>query len=164
LPELLALPATSVRMLPCLPRPSVLRRSDGVHLDRLSVQGTEATLGVLAQPTLAVIGLHRSAGILGWCLALEDASGAVLGGWMVLEYPGEGSMELRCGSHHRRVPFDTWAGLDVPSPRAAEVILLPAPRLRPIPELVPGCDFSVAAPFDVLHLKLGQDVPHHTVQ
>jgi hypothetical protein len=52
----------------------------------------------------------------------------------------------------------------MPSLRAAEVVLLPAPRLRPLPGLVPGSDFMISAPFDLLQLKLGQDIPHHTVQ
>jgi hypothetical protein len=164
LPEALAFPGGSVRMMPCLPRPTVLRRSDGTYLDRLAVQGTGASVGTMPQPTLALVGLHRGGGASCWCLALEDSVGVVLGTWLVLEYPGEGSLELRCGDHARRIPLDTWAGLEVPAPRAAEVVLLPTPKLRPIPGLVPGIDFTVSAPFDALQLKLGQDIPHQTVQ
>jgi len=164
LPDLLAPSADAVRMLPCLPRPLALRRGDGTHLDRLTVQGPGGTLGAVPQPTLAAVGLHRGGGIAGWCLALEDGVGAVLGGWMVLGYPGEGTLELRCGSHHRRVPLDTWDGLEVPGMRAGEVVILPAPKLRPIPGLVPGSDFSVTAPFETLVLRLGTDIPHLTVQ
>lgn len=164
LPDFLALPSAMVRMLPCLPRPVVLRRGDGTHLDRLAIQGPGGILGTLPQPTLAMVGLHRGAGVAGWCLALENVTGAVLGGWLVLSYPQEGSIELRCGSHHRRIPLDTWNGLAVPEPRAAEVVILPAPKLRPIPELVSGSDFSIVAPFDTLSLRLGPDIPHLTVQ
>jgi hypothetical protein len=164
LPATLAFPGGSVRMLPCLSRPAVLRRSDGMHLDRLAVQGPGASLEAVAQPTLALIGLHRSGGASGWCLALEDSIGAVLGAWMILEYPAEGCIELRCGAHHRRIPLDTWTGLEVPAPRAAEVVLLPAPKLRSIPGMVSGSDFTVSAPFEVLQLKLGKDIPHQTVQ
>ncbi len=164
LPEALALPSTAVRMLPCLPRPAALRRGDGTHLDRLSVQGPGGTLSALPQPTLAAVGLHRGAGVAGWCLALEDRAGAVLGGWMVLDYPQEGFLELRVGSHHRRAPMDTWTGIEVPGLRPAEVVLLPAPRLRAIPELVPGSDFSLTASFETLTLRLGAEVPHSTVQ
>lgn len=164
LPDFLALPDTSVRMLPCLPRPAVLRRSDGTHLDRLALQGPGATLGAMPQPSLAVVGLHHGAGLAGWCLALEDGVGAVLGGWLLLDYPQEGSIELRCGSHQRRIPLDTWTGLDIPVPRAAEVVILPAPRLRPIPGLVSGTDFSIVTAFETLPLRLGSTSPHLTVQ
>lgn len=164
LPEFLALPTSAVRMLPCLPRPVVLRRGDGTHLDRLAVQGPGGTLETVPQPTLAVVGLHRGAGTAGWCLALENATGAVLGGWMVLGCPQEGVIELRSGFHQRRIPMDTWAGLEIPALRAGEVVILPAPRLRPIPGLVGGSDFSIEAPFDSLALRLGTDIPHLTVQ
>lgn len=162
LPEALAPLAQDVRMLPCLPRPALLRRADGTHLDPLSVRGPGGILDAMPQPSLAVIGLHRSAGLAGWCFALEDAAGVVLGGWMVLEYPG--SLELRCGTHHRRIPADAWAGLGIPAPRPAEVVILPAPRLRPMPGLDSGMEFSVVAPFETLTLALGQDIPHLTVQ
>lgn len=164
LPVFLARPGSTVRMLPCLPRPVVLRRGDGTHLDRLAVQGPGGTLDTMPQPTLAVVGLHRGGGLAGWCLALENATGAVLGGWMVLGCPLEGAIELRSGTHHRRIPMDTWAGLEIPALRAAEVVILPAPRLRPVPGLVGGSDFSIEAPFDSLTLKLGTDIPHTTVQ
>ena len=164
LPEFLALPQTAVRMLPCLPRPAILRRGDGTHLDRLAVQGPGGTLGVLPQPTLAVVGSHRGMGATAWCLALEDTVGAVLGAWMVLECPQEGSTELRCGSHYRHIPLDTWAGLDVPELRPAEVMILPAPRLRPIPGLVAGSEFSIIAPFDTLSLRLGPEATNLTIQ
>ncbi|HWQ08761.1 MAG TPA: hypothetical protein VN436_06635 [Holophaga sp.] len=164
LPDFLAQPVGAVRLLPCLPRPALLRRGDGTHLDRLAVQGPGGTLGVPPQPTLAAIGLHRGGAATGWCLALENGPGAVLGGWMVFEQPDEEALQLSCGAHHRRVPMDAWAGLELPALRPAEVVLLPAPRLRPLPGLVPGSDFSVATGFETLGLKLGADIPHATVQ
>lgn len=163
LPESLAPTASSVRMLPCLPRPSSLRRLDGTPLDRLVLEGPGSTLGAMPQPTLAIIGIHRCAEPA-WCIALENAQGAIFGTWMVLEDPREGTCELRCGTHYRRLPLDTWTGLDLPMPRAAEAVLLPPPRVRAIPGLVPGCDFSLSAPFDDLILKLGTEIPHQTVQ
>ncbi len=163
LPDTLALSAASVRLLPCLPRPTTLRRLDGTLLDRLRLQGTGGTLGVAPQPTLAMVGIHRSAEP-GWCIALEDGFGAVLGTWMTLEDPREGVGEMRSGSHHRRLPLDAWAGWDLPAPRAAEVVLLPAPRLRAIPGLVPGSDLTVFTPFDAMTLKMGTEIPHLTVQ
>jgi hypothetical protein len=164
LPVSLALPVNSVQLLPCLPRPSILRRADGVHLDRMVMAGTGSQLEVTPQPTLAVIGWHRGSGLAGWCLALENAVGAVIGTWMAVELPKAGAIELRSGNHHRRVPLDTWSGLELPALRAAEIVILPPPRLRSIPSLISGCDFAVASPFDVLHLRLGADIPHLTLQ
>jgi len=164
LPEVLARAATAVRLLPCLPRPASLRRGDGTHLDRLTVLGPGAVLGSMPHPTMAVVGLHQGAGLAGWCLALEDAAGAVLGGWLTLEPPLDDVLELRCGAQHRRIPMDAWSGLEVPELRAAEVMLLPAPKVRPLPALVPGSEFSVVAAFDTLTLRLGGEVPHLTLQ
>lgn len=163
LPETIAPFQASVRMLPCLPRPVALRRMDGTVLDRLALQGPGGTLGVAPQPTLALVGIYRSAEPA-WCLALEDAQGAVLGTWLVMEDPREGMLELRCGTHHRRLPLDAWSDWELPVPRAAEVLVLPSPRVRTLPGLIPGADFTLAAPFDALCLKLGAEIPHQTVQ
>jgi hypothetical protein len=164
LPELLARPAETVRLLPCLPRPAVLRRGDGSHLDRLAVQGPGGVLNAWPQPTLAAVGVHRGARLRGWCLALEDAGSALLGGWMTFDPPLEGDLEVLCGSHQRRIPLEAWAELEIPELRAAEVLLLPAPRARPNPGLVPGCAVSVVAPFEALCLRSGTELSHHTVQ
>jgi hypothetical protein len=102
--------------------------------------------------------------IVGCCLALEDAGGAVLGGWLVLEVPHKGGLELRSEAHHRRIPFNAWEDLEIHKIRAAEVVLLPAPSLRPLADLVPGSPFAVAAPFEVLNLRLDSAAPHPTVQ
>ncbi len=163
LPESLAPWIGSVRLLPCLPRPVALRRADGTHLDRLGIQGPGSVMKTMPQPTLAMVGLHRG-GVIGWCLGAEDAVGAVLGNWMILDQPREGFIELRSGTHHRRVPLDTWADLELPSLRPAEVVLLPPPKLRALPGLVSGSDFRVCAPFDTMTLRLGTDIPHPTVQ
>lgn len=164
LPDYLARPETTVKLLACLPRPAILRRGDGAHLDRLAVQGPGGTLESLPHPTLAMVGVHRGAGLAGWCLALEDLGGAVLGAWLVLDQPVDGAMELRCGAHHRRTPLDAWIGLELPELRAAEVMLLPAPKARPLPGLVSGCEFSLLAPFETLSLRLGAAIPHLTLQ
>jgi len=56
------------------------------------------------------------------------------------------------------VPFSTWEDLELPKIRAAEVLLLPAPSLRPLADLLPGSPCAVLAPFDILSLRLGDGV------
>jgi hypothetical protein len=112
---------------------------------------------------LGIIGIHRSSDVA-WCLALEDGPGAVLGRWLTLEDPRGESIELRCGSHYRRLPQEAWSDWELPIPRAGEVVILPSPRLRALPSLVPGSDFSITTAFDTLILKLGNEIPHQTVQ
>ena len=162
LPAALAPPAREVRLLPCLPRPSALRRMDGTTLADRIVRGPGSRFGSQPQPTLALAGLHRGGSVFGWCLALEDHDGIVLGAWMTFEGPL--AIELRCGSHHRRIPADAWAGLALPAPGPGEAVLLGAPKLRPLPGLAPGTAFSVASPFELLPLTLGTEIPHATVQ
>jgi hypothetical protein len=162
LPEALAPHLKGIRRLPCLPRPSLLRRLDGMHLDRLAIKGPGDTVTSQPQPALALIGM--GAKTLGCCLAMEEAGGAALGGWLTLEVPHKGGLELRSEGHHRRVPFSTWEDLELPPVRAGEVLLLPAPKLRPLADLTPGSPFAVAAYFDVLNLRLDPEAPHPTVQ
>ena len=85
LPEALAPKLAEVRMLPCLPRPAVLRTASGVLLDRLAIKGPGAELPTMPFATLAVVGLARGR-IGGWCLALEGPDSTVLGGWVNLEF------------------------------------------------------------------------------
>lgn len=160
LPETLAPEAASVRFLPCLPRPARLRRSDGTCLDRLRLAGPGARLDGPPHPTLAVLGTLGGQAA-GFCLALEDAGGAVLGVWMVPAWP-EGALELRGGTHHRRIPFAAWEGLVLPDLHPGEALLLPPPRLRPLPEGL-GC-FQLVAPFETLTLTVGEGGSGGTVQ
>lgn len=164
LPMPLALPESFVEMLPCLPRPTVLRRYDGGHLDRLLVQGPGASLMAPPQPTLAVVGIHRGGNAAGWCLALEDDRGAVLGAWLSFEPPTEGSLEIKAAGHHRTSPLDVWGGLKIPALRAGEVVLLPPPRLRAIPGLAAGEVFTLSVPFEALQVRLEGEPSLQTVQ
>lgn len=162
LPESLAPRPEAVTLLPCLPRPATLRLAGGGSLDRLRVAGPGGILSVPPRPTLAVLGTP-SGGAAGFCLALEDGGGAVLGAWMVAQWP-QGHLELRAGAHRRRVPLGAWEGLELPLLRAAEVLLLPPPRLKPLPDLEPGTTLSLEAPFETLALRLGVEALHPTVQ
>jgi hypothetical protein len=163
LPNELAPRLKGIQLLPCLPRPTMLRRSDGRALDRLRVGGLGASLHALPRPTLAAVGLlgGKSAG---FCLALEDGGGAVLGTWLVLEPLEDGELELRIGGHRRSTALSHWQGVSLPKLRAAEVLLLPAPDFKSLPDLPPGLNVEVRSPFETLMLSLGKDVVHPTVQ
>lgn len=162
LPETLAPRPESVALLPCLPRPAALARLGEGPLDRLRVGGPGGILSAPPRPTLAVLGT-QAGGAAGFCLALEDGGGAILGAWMLTEWP-QGHLELRAGAHRRRVPLGAWEGLELPPLRPAEALLLPPPRLKALPDLEPGTTFSLEAPFETLALRLGVEALHPTVQ
>jgi len=162
LPTLLAPGAESVDLLPCLPRPSSLRRMDGLSLNRLGVGGRGTELSSPPQPCLAAVGMAGGA-IAGFCLALEAGGSAILGAWMTDEWP-TGSLELRAGATRRTAPLKAWEGLELPSLHAGEVLLLPPPRLKPLPDLVAGAEVRLSAGFDQLILRLGPEGVHPTVQ
>ena len=160
LPEALA--PEGAALLPCLPRPAALRAWDGRTLDRFVLRGPGAELNEPPHPGLAALGL-AGGGIAGFCLALEAAGGAVLGAWMVDAWP-EGSLELRVGPARRSAPLKAWEGLELPALRSGEVLLLPPPRLKPLPEWQPGADLRLSAAFDTLTLRLSPEGVHPTVQ
>ncbi|MDR3715627.1 MAG: hypothetical protein P4L51_22685 [Puia sp.] len=162
LPETLAPRLESAELLPCLPRPSALRRLEGGALDRLAVRGSGARLAAPPQPGLAALGLAGGT-LAGFCLALEEGGSAVLGAWMTDEWPA-GSLELRAGSARRSVSFKTWEGLALPPLRPGEVLLLPPAKLKPFPALLAGTDLRLSAAFDALALRLGPEGVHPTVQ
>ncbi|WP_306590909.1 hypothetical protein [Geothrix sp. 21YS21S-4] len=162
LPDSLAPQEDQIHLLPCLPRPAALTSFDGRSLDRFVVRGPGAELSQLPQPSLAALGLAGgSPG--GFCLALEDGGGAVLGAWMIDAWP-EGSLELKVGSIRRTAPLGTWRGLElIPALRAGEVRFLPLPRFKPLQELLPGAEICIATPFEVLGLNAGAEGIHPTV-
>jgi hypothetical protein len=162
LPESLAPQASQVRFLPCLPRPSALRRWDGTHLDRLAVQGPGGTLAQLPRPTLALLGLHGGHPA-GCCLAVEDTRGVVLGAWLELDMDWEGELELTVGGHRRRLPMDAWQGLELPALRPGEALLAPAPHFRLTAAQQPGVEIVLKCPFETLTLHLGETI-HPTLQ
>jgi hypothetical protein len=162
LPVLLAPDKETVDLLPCLPRPSSLRRMDGMSLDRLGVGGQGTELSGPPHPALAAVGM-AGGGIAGFCLALEEGGSAVLGAWMTDEWP-TGSLELRAGSTRRTAPLKAWEGLELPTLHAGEVMLLPPPKLKPLPGLHPGAELRLSAGFDQLILRLGPEGVHPTVQ
>jgi hypothetical protein len=152
-----------LRLLACLPRPRLLRRGNGQPLDHRAVQGPGGTLHRLPQPTLAVVGQHggRPAGI---CLAVEDCQGAVLGAWLETDFSWSGTLKLRAGGHQRTAPLEAWEGIVLPKLRPGEVLLLPPPRLKSLPDLVPGAEFTLQAGEEILGLSLAQELIHPTVQ
>lgn len=158
LPEALCPAAT---LLPCLPRPLVLRRADGAVLDRLSLRGPGALLAAPPQPTLAVLG-QAGGTPAGYALVLE-AGGVLLGAWMTDTWPG-GSLELRVGATRRSTPCRIWEGLDLPLLHPGEVRLLPPPRLKLLPDLLPGVEARLSASFDTLSARLDPEGTHPTVQ
>ncbi len=162
LPETLSPPLEAVDLLPCLPRPSSLRRMDGQSLDRLAVRGPGAELSAPPQPCLAALGLAGGT-MAGLCLALEEGGSAVLGAWMTDEWP-RGSLELRAGSTRRTAPLRAFEGLELPPLYAGEVMLLPPLKLKPLPDLMAGTEVRLSAGFDQLILRLGAEGIHPTVQ
>jgi hypothetical protein len=162
LPDSLALRPEAVELLPCLPRPSSLRRLDGQSLDRLAVRGPGAELSGPPQPGLAALGLAGGT-LAGFCLALQEDGSAILGSWMTEVWPG-GNLELRAGTARRSISFKFWEGLELPRLRAGEVLLLPPPKLKPLPALMAGTEMRLSAGFDQLSLRLGPEGLHPTVQ
>ena len=162
LPEALAPGPESLTLLPCLPRPAALGRLDGRTLDRFSLRGPGAELSGPPQPSLAALGM-AGGGIAGFCLALEDPGGAVLGAWMTDEWP-TGSLELKVGASRRSLPLKAWEGLELPVLRAGEVILLPPVKLKTLPGLSAGAEIRLSAGFEDLVLQVGPEGVHPTVQ
>jgi len=162
LPEALAPTLASVQLLACLPRPAALRRLDGHLLDRLSVKGPGSELLSLPSPSLAAVGMTGGA-VAGFCLCLEGGGETALGAWLADEWP-TGSMELRVGTIRRSAPLKAWEGLALPPLHAGEVLLLPAPRLKPIPELLAGAEVRLSAGFEQMVLWLGPEGMHPTLQ
>lgn len=163
IPEILAPPLREVRMLACLPHPAALRRTDGSPLEPLLARGPGAMLGCLPRPTLAAVG-WTGEGPAGYCLAVEDVRGAVLGAWLNPDFNFRGLLELRMGEHRRTAHMDGWEGLALPPLLPGEVQLLPAPRLRALPELMPGSAFALKAAFETLELSLAEELVHPTLQ
>lgn len=162
LPEALAPRLEAVDLLPCLPQPAALRRLDGRNLDRFGVKGPGAELSGPPQPGLAVVGL-AGGGIAGFCLVLEEAGSAILGAWLVDAWPS-GSLELKAEGVRRSAPLRAWEGLELPPLRPGEVLLLPPPRLKPLPHLAAGTRIQVSVPFEGLALRCGPEGVHPTVQ
>lgn len=161
LPEWIAPALESLSLLPCLPRPTLLRQADGVHRDRLAVKGPGAKISLQPQATIAVVGGFGEA--RGYCLAVEDGHSTVLGAWMSLAIP-EGTLEVRTGNLRRSATLDAWEHLEIPPLRPGEILLLPPPRLKPLPALEPGARIRLAWPVEAMELVLGEDLPHPTLQ
>ncbi len=152
-----------VGQLPRLPRPALPRSADGTHLDRLVVRGPGAWLADPPHPTLAIVGMHGG-GFAGFCLALPEGAGAILGGWLQIGPLGEGSLCLRAAGQDRACDFKAWEDLEAGPLRPAEVVLLPPPRFRALQKMRPGDPLEVSTPFETLALQAGPDLLHPTLQ
>jgi len=125
------------------------------------VRGPGAEIGELPRPGLAVLG-QAGGGIAGFCLALEEGGSALLGAWMVDAWP-EGDLELRAGAARRSVSLGAWEEVALPALRPGEALLLPAPKLKPLQELLPGAEVRVAAAYETMVLRAGPEGIHPTV-
>ncbi len=162
LPEALAPRVAEARVLPCLPRPTGVRRWDGTRLEGPEVQGPGGVLCQVPVPTLAWIGTQGGQ-VAGCCLAVDDGDGIILGAWLELDMVWDGELELAAGGRRRRVPMDTWKDLTPREPQAGEVVLAPPPRFRTCPA-APGGIILIAAPMETLALRLAESLVHPTLQ
>ncbi len=163
LPDTLAVRPEHARLLPCLPRPSALRTAEGMHLDRMRVQGPGAWLDHAPEVGLATLGLADGSAA-GFCLALHAGDSAALGAWLLVGASFGSDLLLRAGTHKRTASLEVYDDLELPPLRAAEVLLLPPLRLRALPSLEPGTDLELRAAFDGLTVHLGPEALHGTVQ
>ena len=163
LPLELARPASSLALLPCLPRPVRIRRWDGRVLDPFAVRGPGATLAGVPVPGLAWVGMAHGAAA-GCCLALEEGPGSpVLGAWLETQVDWEGGLTLAAGGRRRRIPLDPWRDLLPREPLPGEVVLAPPPQVR-VPAAPAHSEVRVSASWEVLPLRLGEAPEHPTVQ
>lgn len=165
LPEALAPRRETVRLLPCLPRPSLLRSADGRLFDRLAVLGSldcALALGhARIEPALGLVGLHRGR-IAGCCLALIMGEVVALGTWLWSGEPPEGEYTVRHGESTCTLDLPVVAVDATPSDlRPGEVCLFPfnadAMPFTPWEALV------FEAPFDHLILEVTGDAPPPTI-
>lgn len=166
LPVALAPAAEDLKLLPCLPRPSSLRRPDGSFADRLGLRAPNSRLPWTAaaawRASLAAIG-QAGGRPAGFALLLEAGPAAVLGAWMHTEVLLEGELELEAGSGYRKAPLAAWADLELPALRPGEVQLLPFPIWDPLP-LLPGDRARLETPFDSLAARVEREGTHPTLQ
>ncbi len=157
-----------IQLKPCMERPVAIRLSDGRRFDSQAykggvVRGPGAVLSRTPKPTLAALGIHGGRPG-GYCLALEDVSGLVLGAWVNLDFQPEGRLNLQSGSQSRSLPLEAWSDLMLPALEAGELMLLPAPCLKPLHGLEGGAKLTVVSPFDCLELEMDREWVHPTVQ
>lgn len=161
LPESLAPGLDRVALQPCLARPRRVFTGDGRRL-KAPVSGPGATLTAQPQPTLAALGMFGGRPG-GFCLALAEADRLILGAWAVVDPVWEGRLLLRMGSHQRSAPLDAWSGLVLGEVAPGDVVLLPPPRLRRMPDAGPG-QVVVGCPWETLVLGAEGPLDHPLVQ
>lgn len=166
LPASLAPAAEELRLLPCLPRASSLRRADGSFGDRLGLRAPGSRLpwspdGAWSA-TLAAIGMAGGRPG-GFALVLQAGTQIVLGAWLHTEVLLEGDLELETRGGHREVPLSAWLDLELPTLRAGEIQLLPFPFWDPLPVL-PGDRARLEAPFEGIAVRVDREGTHPTLQ
>lgn len=161
LPETLAPRLGQVYCQPCLAQPRRIFDGEGRRL-ALSVAGPGAALGAQPQPTLAALGSWggRPAG---FCLALMEPGRLILGAWMTVSPTWEGRLLVRAEGHQRSAPLDAWSGLALGELSAGDLVVLPPPRLRRMPDLEAGA-LRVICPWETLELRVEGPLDHPVVQ
>lgn len=161
LPEALAPLQDQVAFQPCLARPRQVFGWDGRRLE-VVVAGPGAVLDSHPQPTLAALGMAD--GRPGaFCLALPEAGRVILGAWAIVDPPWEGRLLVRLGAHQRSAPLDGWVGLALGPLAPGDLVLLPAPRLRRMPD-PQGGGAVVVCPWETLRLRVEGPLDHPLVQ
>lgn len=120
------------------------------------------TLPGSPQPTLALLG-QQGKSPAGWTLACEAGGHVALCPWVVLG-AGAGAIELAIGGHRRRIPADAWSGVAWPQVAAGEVLLLPPPRLKPLPSLPALTPLRLRCGPLEMRWVLGVELEHPTAQ
>lgn len=161
LPGTLAPGMEQVVFQPCLARPRRVFDGDG-RRRKGSIGGPGATLAAHPQPTLAVLGMAGGRPG-GFCLALPEPDRLMLGAWMAVDPDWTGRLSLRMTAHQRSAPLEAWAGLAVGELAPGDLVLLPPPRLRRVPDAGPG-PVEVACPWDRLVLRVEGPLDHPLVQ
>jgi hypothetical protein len=160
LPASLAPLTSQVRMLPL--RHHRLVDAEGQVRDAACLLPEDQTLPGAPRPTLALLGQHGK-GPAGWTLACEAAGRVALCPWVVLG-SGAGVLEFSIGGHRRRIPADAWSGVSWPEVASGEVLLLPPPRLKPLPALPAMTPLRLRCGPLEMRWVLGVELEHPTAQ
>lgn len=161
LPEALAPHREAFRSQACLPNPLNILDAAGKRLSVI-VDGPGAAM--LSQPrvTLALIGQAggRPAGV---CLAVLEPMRLILGRWLAVGMNWTGHLQLRSGEHLRTAPLEAWSDLVLGTLRSGDVLILPPPHWKPLPERVEGT-LELMAPWEKAILTVEGPLGHPGVQ
>lgn len=157
LPEELA----SNRWVPRLAPPTGLLTLEGRRMDPGTLLKEGQALPGGPQATLCLVG--QAGGLpAGLRMALVGEGRLLLSPWVETE--GVGSLQLSVGGHRRKVTLEAWDGLDLPLLHPGELLVLPAPRLRPWPSLAKGAAIDLRWGTDHLRAVTSRALEHPTLQ